>query len=268
MMGWAYISVDRDLESCIFYYGHLTDTTFYYIGTTTNGLTLQLYNGSSAVSGSSIGLNTWKHIAMTVSGTGTGNFLGYIDGVLNATHDGNSSVLSQQIQMADSTQGDAFNGRLAAIKVYSAVLTEKEIQQEMQQFFPVRTLNLNTWLPCVDPLNTNNALDMSGNGFNMSIDGPLSVEDGPPIPWRIGRKKYFIPLAVGAVSLEQEGFRWRNDDGSETTATWKGAQDADITNPTGQNMRLRILVNATGDPTSKDFLLEGKKSTDTDWAKI
>lgn len=45
------------------------------------------------------------------------------------------------------------------------------------------------------------------------------------------------------TTLDQEGFRWRNDDGSETSATWKAAQDTDLTAPLSANVRLRALVN-------------------------
>lgn len=44
-------------------------------------------------------------------------------------------------------------------------------------------------------------------------------------------------------SLDQEGFRWRNDDGSETTATWKAAQDTDLTALLSANVRLRTIVD-------------------------
>lgn len=65
-----------------------------------------------------------------------------------------------------------------------------------------------------------------------------------------------------SYTLEQEGFRFRNDDGSETTATWREAQDINITVPVSTNNRLRILVNATGDAPTTQFRLDYKKSTD------
>lgn len=48
-------------------------------------------------------------------------------------------------------------------------------------------------------------------------------------------------------SFDQDSFRWRNDDGSETTATWKAATNA---NPTDigldANVRLRFLIQELG----------------------
>jgi hypothetical protein len=52
-------------------------------------------------------------------------------------------------------------------------------------------------------------------------------------------------------STEQEGSRARNDDGDETTATWKAAQDTDLTLASGDAARLRLLLNTGGDLASK-----------------
>lgn len=51
-----------------------------------------------------------------------------------------------------------------------------------------------------------------------------------------------------AATVTQEGFRWRNDDGSETSATWKAAQDTDASLDIGEAARLRVVLDATGDP--------------------
>lgn len=56
-----------------------------------------------------------------------------------------------------------------------------------------------------------------------------------------------VPAVSGPVAtLDQEGFRWRNDDGSETTATWAGSQDTDVTAPLSANIRLRALIDQDG----------------------
>lgn len=77
------------------------------------------------------------------------------------------------------------------------------------------------------------------------------------------RKLFIVPQVAG---FAQEGFRWRNDDGSESAATWAAAQDTNITEDKNITKRLRVLVNATGDPASTSFQLEVKKSTDPDSA--
>ena len=74
------------------------------------------------------------------------------------------------------------------------------------------------------------------------------------------------PTGAPAVSLTQEGFRFRNDDGSQTAATWVALQDTGVEFPAGQKLRLRALIDAAGSPASSQFQLEVKKSTDPDTA--
>ena len=73
------------------------------------------------------------------------------------------------------------------------------------------------------------------------------------------------PNDVAALDLEQEGFRFRDDDGSEAAATWLAAQDIDITRAKEMNTRLRILLNTTGDQDAKQFKLQYKKTSDSTW---
>lgn len=73
---------------------------------------------------------------------------------------------------------------------------------------------------------------------------------------------------VSGVSTEQEGYRWRADDGNETGATWLADQDTAIEQAIDTNTRLRVLVNATGDVTAGQYQLEWKKSTDSVWRAV
>jgi len=70
------------------------------------------------------------------------------------------------------------------------------------------------------------------------------------------------------ITIDQEGFRWRDDDNNEASATWLESQDTNITRNSGTNTRLRTIMNATGDPASKDFQLEFRKQGDTIWQKV
>ena len=73
---------------------------------------------------------------------------------------------------------------------------------------------------------------------------------------------------IDSSTNEQEGFRFRNDDGSETTATWKAAQDTNVTAPLTTNARLRMLINAVLDPPTVQFRLDYKKSTDSVYVPV
>lgn len=69
-------------------------------------------------------------------------------------------------------------------------------------------------------------------------------------------------------TVEQEGFRFRNDNGSETTATWLAAQDVNITQPKSTNTRLRVILNSTLDRGAETYQLEYRKVGDATWLKM
>jgi hypothetical protein len=91
---------------------------------------------------------------------------------------------------------------------------------------------------------------------------------------RHGRSFTHRPLILRSVPtvvvLEQEGFRFRNDDGSEAAATWRQAQDVADSIAKETNVRLRVIVNETGgsDPASQQYGLEYRKQGDTDWRTV
>lgn len=60
-----------------------------------------------------------------------------------------------------------------------------------------------------------------------------------------------MAFATGTPTFVQEHYRWRNDDGSETAATWKADADTAISGVVrGQNIRLRFAVANTGTAAS------------------
>jgi hypothetical protein len=80
-----------------------------------------------------------------------------------------------------------------------------------------------------------------------------------------------IAFAIGAAvspTLEQEGFRFRNDDGSESTATWREVQDTNDNVARVTTIRLRMLINATNDPNSQGYQIEARKAGSLDWRKL
>ena len=116
-------------------------------------------------------------------------------------------------------------------------------------------------------------LDSGSAGTSWYLGGPTyAAQCANPATsgWTSGSDLYsqWIDYAAAGATLEQEGFRFRKDDGDETTATWDAAQDANIQAPAGTTKRLRFIVNATGDPDATQYQLEGKLSTDSAWTKI
>jgi len=70
-----------------------------------------------------------------------------------------------------------------------------------------------------------------------------------------------------AVTIGQAGFRGRNDDGSETTATFKAAQNTNWTQQVDTNFRVRFLMQNSGTTALNnlvaqlEFTLNGGAST-------
>lgn len=82
---------------------------------------------------------------------------------------------------------------------------------------------------------------------------------------------FLIALGPGdTATRDLEGYRWRNDDGSETSATWAAAQDTGVTAATGAPRRLRTIINATGDPASTQYRLQYRRQGDpaTEWEDV
>jgi len=99
-----------------------------------------------------------------------------------------------------------------------------------------------------------------GYGLNLYNDATYPFQDdidgqdrgGAAAAWDIGADEY----VSAAATIEQEGFRFRNDDGDEDGATWKANQDTNISLAADTAARIRMLLNATGDPASIGAQLE------------
>lgn len=70
-----------------------------------------------------------------------------------------------------------------------------------------------------------------------NMTGTITSDD-----WMVLAETY---KGAANVTLEQTHARWRNDDGNETTATWKAAEDANLTAPLDTIVRLRLQTSAT-----------------------
>lgn len=60
-------------------------------------------------------------------------------------------------------------------------------------------------------------------------------------------------------------YRWRNDDGTESTATWLQPENTDVEREININTRLRIQVDTGGDTGVTQFVLQYRKVGDPDW---
>lgn len=82
--------------------------------------------------------------------------------------------------------------------------------------------------------------------------------------------KRFAHLYLEAVipALTQSRYRWRNDDGSETGATWAAAENTAITLAQNTPRRLRVQVQSTNDKPSASYKLQYRKVGDPGWDDV
>lgn len=81
---------------------------------------------------------------------------------------------------------------------------------------------------------------------------------------RTGRERTFVAIRELGVAYEQEGYRFRNDDGSESAATWRQLQDIVDTVDKNENIRPRILTDVDGDPPTVTRTLQYKRDDEPD----
>ena len=115
----------------------------------------------------------------------------------------------------------------------------------------------------------------SGNAIVVLVDTATgSTVDNEWQDWRAvdagtsGDEAQLVLTSGTPATTEQEGFRFRNDDGSETTATWLANQDTNLTQPVSTNTRLRMLLNTTADVASTAWRLDYKKSSEGTYRQV
>ncbi len=113
-----------------------------------------------------------------------------------------------------------------------------------------------------------NAFWVAYCGGRVTVGGPT---DDLEVFWqgnstvaRTGRERTFVAIRELSTAWEQEGYRWRNDDDNEADATWRQSQDVVDTVDKTTNIRLRTLLDATGDPGTLTRTLQYKRDDEGD----
>ena len=73
---------------------------------------------------------------------------------------------------------------------------------------------------------------------------------------------------TGGVTVVQAAYRWRNDDGTQTTATWAAAENTDIELLPGSTVRLRLLLDTTAAIDGQPYTLYYKRTIDDAYAPV
>jgi hypothetical protein len=194
--GWISLSVDRNTWSTPWCLDNGTTNYWDVLQTDSTGTALRFAwsrNGTyNEVVGPNMTVGTWYQIS-TVQ-TGITAMLYYAAAGGSITLDQNNTNAGTGFTAANWRLGESvygaewFNGRVAALKAWSAVLTQTEIQKEWAQYQPARTANLVRFHPLVNAETT----DYTGNGNHLTGGSGTSTDAGPPIPWRV-RPTLHIP---------------------------------------------------------------------------
>lgn len=197
---WVYLVADVGNYTPFFYRTNNGPRPYLFVGPDASGTLLQLDVDSVIVKGTDLALATWYHVAMTASGA---SHVVYLNGVTDITVSNSWTPTNDMFMLGNDDDIDAqsMSARMAAVKIWGAALTQAEVQQEMRSFAPHRTEGIDCWLPCVDKVVNNNALDYSGNGHHFTISGALTTEDGPPIAWRQGRRRPYSAAAAAPPTI-------------------------------------------------------------------
>lgn len=213
-MGWFYVAVDSNAITGFALIDDATANNRDWMSTTNTGTLLRNHvtvgGAATNVNGTDLTVGQWYHIAM-VRETATSLKL-YLDGVLDSTNTANvaARVASTHMEIASRNSGAAnnLNGRVYAMKAWTASLTPAEVQQERLVMRPVRLANLYGFWP-VRPGSGERTRDYSGNGRDWTEGGTLTDEDPSSVSYGAPRgQRIFVAPAVrayGALSFAVAG---------------------------------------------------------------
>lgn len=267
-------------------------------------LKLTLWDGTADTLSAALAIETWYHVALvresaTVLKLYINGVYSHLGGVTDPGEgDGGLSLGVWDIDVPI----DYADIRMCGVKVYNKSCALAEVQREVNSFTPKDWTSLVGWYPM---LKADRVTDWSGNGRTLTEVNTPTDEDPPPISWgaryyqavkstSVVPSESVSPSASSSASLsvspsvspsasasmspsasasastapselEQEGFRWRNDDGNEAAATWKQDQDICTNFNKLKNIRIRFVVNASGDPGPLAFKLQYKQHDAVDW---
>lgn len=180
---WAYVAVDRD-DFSTFARLHSGATTVLTWATSSDGTSGPNYftGGGTVTNATGFAVGAWRKIAITCSGTTANSYIATPTGTTEVDSGTVSASAPTGITLGGRSPTDAtewFNGRLAYVRVWSAVLAQTEIETEWASTTPVRTSGLWADWPLTD---STDLTDHSGNGHNLTAGSTaVSTEADPPL---------------------------------------------------------------------------------------
>jgi Concanavalin A-like lectin/glucanases superfamily len=195
---WAKCSVNRGTTTTIFGLRDSGGTGNAIAIGSTNGVAVMLETASTDTNMITMVVGSWYWFGATCSlvasqlvctaywtpaGGGTLSTATATDTTVTASDQADSMWLGSDVS------GNFFNGDLQYVKIWDAILTQAELQNEVFHGQPQRTDNLNAFYPLLaantptDPTGTINA-GFPGNQNNVYVNtAAAATEGGPPCSW-------------------------------------------------------------------------------------
>lgn len=185
---WVRLRVDRDdFSTMMRLHSSSGSSTTVTMTTTSSGATpiVASAGNPSGISGTDVlVVDEWRMIAVTIAGTGATDGTMYTRVVGGSTNVSTGEVSGGStptgLTLFGRSASDAtewFNGGLAYVRIWSAVLSQAEIEAEWASATTVRTTDLWADWPLLTDIN-----DVSGNGRHLTAGSTsLTTEDDPPI---------------------------------------------------------------------------------------
>jgi len=193
---WFYISAYRSFWSGIIDVGSGAPFWQYFGIDASNTNIIFAWNGATHINVAPSASGVWFRGAVVRSGTALTAYAGQVQNALSDSNGGITGLTPGKLSIGRSVNnGEWFNGRVAAFKMWDAALTLAEIENELAQYQPRRTTNLLRFHPFINTELT----DYSGGGYNLTAGSTsTAIEDGPPIPCSRSRPRLIVPGTAAA----------------------------------------------------------------------
>jgi hypothetical protein len=190
-------------------------------------------NGSNVLNIVDVGVGNWYFMALVINGASIVTYYASVTDLAlsNVSTSASSATWWTPAHMRLSQRPDTFgriDGRLASVKIWTAALTETELNADRWSYRPARTENLHLWTPIYD-LAAARIEDYSGAGRDWTSNGAsITDEDGPPIAfgspyWFVHDLAAVIPPAPadpnGVVVLNDLAVAFARSDTLKTAST-------------------------------------------------
>lgn len=185
MTAWAWVSVDTNANAT-FARLHASSggSTIVTWATGSDGLAGPNYftGGGSVTNATNMAVGAWRKIAISCSGTTGKSYVNTVGGTTEADSGTVAVGTPTGITLggrAPADSSESFDGRLAYVRVWTAELTQVQIEAEWASATPVVTASLWADWPLTD---STDLTDHSGNARNLSAGTTaVSTEADPPL---------------------------------------------------------------------------------------